>query len=61
MRRWTLLGLVVAATLGASTPALAHGGPPVTSFTETFHGMTETFTAVPTVQRRRTGNDDLHV
>ena len=47
MRKWTLFGLVVAATLGAeSTPALAHGGPPVT-FTEVLHGVTDVFVSDP--------------
>ena len=47
MRKWTLFGLVVAATLGAaSTPALADGGAPVT-FTEVAHGVTDVFVSDP--------------
>lgn len=41
MRKLTLFGLFAVAAMGASTPALAHDGPPFT-FTETQHQVTET-------------------
>lgn len=40
MRKLTLFGLFAVAAMGASTPALAHGGPPDT-FTDTQHQVTE--------------------
>lgn len=41
MRKLTVLGLFAVAGMGASTPALAHDGPPFT-FTDTQHQVTAT-------------------